>query len=160
MAWLPIPGYEGFEASEDGQIRKDGVIVPQYRMSHGYMRVGVGPGKRQTVHVLVALAFLGERPAKHDICHKNGDRSDNHASNLRYGTRAENIADTMAHGRVPRGSRHHGAKLTEQQVREIKSRIVAGERQASIARSFGIGQDEVSRIKTGKRWAHIEGVAA
>ena len=155
--WKTIPGFDHLEASDQGGVRLNGEIVKQSLMSHGYMRVRVGPGKRETVHKLVALAFLGPKPDGHEVRHLNGDRSDNRAANLAYGTRAENIADTMTHGRVKKGEEHHATRLTEEQVREIKMRALAGENQYELATLFGVGQDQVSRIKTGKRWAHVEG---
>ena len=155
--WKTIPGYDHLEASDQGEIKDNGNIIRQSRMSHGYKRVRVGPGKRETVHKLVALAFLGPKPDGHEVRHLNGDRADNRAANLAYGTRAENIADTMAHGRVKKGETHHASRLTEEQVREIKMRALAGENQHELATLFGLGQDQVSRIKTGKRWAHVDG---
>ena len=155
--WKTVPGFDHLEASDQGGIRCNGEIVKQNRMSHGYMRVRVGPRKRETVHKLVALAFLGHKPDGHEVRHLNGDRADNRAVNLAYGTRAENIADTMAHGRVKKGQTHPASRLAEEQVKEIKMRALAGENQYELATLFGVGQDQVSRIKTGKRWAHVEG---
>lgn len=55
------------------------------------------------------------------------------------------------------GSRNNSAKLNEAAVREIFAMRAAGRTQREIAEAHGVGQTAVSRILTGKRWAHIHG---
>jgi hypothetical protein len=45
-----------------------------------------------------------------------------------------------------------GAKLTDADVLWIR---LDPRSQYAIAKDFGIGQDQVSRIKTRQRWAHL-----
>lgn len=52
----------------------------------------------RSVHQLVAEAFIGDRPPGWHVCHNDGDRSNNRAENLRYGTVSENNLDTVKHG--------------------------------------------------------------
>ena len=52
------------------------------------------------VHELVLLAFVGPRPAMDERCeirHLDGDKTNNHLSNLKYGTVKENAADRKLH---------------------------------------------------------------
>lgn len=58
----------------------------------------LGRGKTRSVHRLVAEAFLGPRPPKCEVLHLNHDPADNRASNLKWGTRGENIAMDYAAG--------------------------------------------------------------
>ena len=44
------------------------------------------------------------------------------------------------------------AKLTEDQVREIKSRYKAGDQQDILAAEFDVNSGHISRIVNGKRW--------
>jgi hypothetical protein len=63
--------------------------------------------------------FIGPRPDGLDVCHNNGDRLDNQVGNLRYGTRSENMLDTVPHGRS-RASRTHcpsGHEFNEENTR-------------------------------------------
>lgn len=54
--------------------------------------------KTQWVHVLVASAHLGERPAGMQVCHNNGNGCDNRVANLRWDTPQGNAADKRKHG--------------------------------------------------------------
>lgn len=57
------------------------------------------------VHRIVALTFIGVPPfAKSEVCHNDGNRRNNHYSNLRWGTRKENVADSIRHGTFLRRS--------------------------------------------------------
>lgn len=55
----------------------------------------------------------------------------------------------------PLGEDHHSAKLTEDQVREIRSRT--SESGAALAREFDVTQSVVSAIRTGKIWKKAGG---
>jgi hypothetical protein len=58
------------------------------------------------VHELVAEAFHGPCPEGQEVRHLNGNRFDNAARNLGYGTALQNAADREAHGRTARGDRN------------------------------------------------------
>lgn len=55
-------------------------------------------------HSLVAAAFIGPRPpvppgeARIEVRHMDGNRTNNHAANLRYGTSRQNTLDSIEHG--------------------------------------------------------------
>jgi len=69
---------------------------------------------------------------------------------LFLGTRADNAADRNAKGRSSR----HNAKLTAQQVREIREDKGI---QRQIAERFGICQAQVCRIKRAYQWVPTKG---
>lgn len=54
-----------------------------------------------------------------------------------------------------RGSLNPAAKLDDQQVRQIKLRLLAGESNAAIARTVGVHPTTISEIKTGKTWRRV-----
>lgn len=56
---------------------------------------------------------------------------------------------------APKGEQHHHAKLTNSDVLEIRRRDAAGESRAAIAASFGIVPPTVSKISSGRSWAHL-----
>lgn len=57
--------------------------------------------------------------------------------------------------RMPIGSKHANAKLTEADVIEIRRRYSNGEHQTKIAKFFGIHQGNVHYIIARKTWTHI-----
>ena len=80
------------DVSEDGKVIRDverDYVYKQDCNSDGYLTVRVRH-VRTTVHRLVALAFLGERPEGMVIDHIDRDKTNNHISNLRYCSLSEN----------------------------------------------------------------------
>lgn len=69
------------------------------------------------VHILVAEAFIGPRPKNADVCHYDDDKSNNAVENLRYGTRSENVHDSVRNGTHPGARKTHclrGHEFTQQ----------------------------------------------
>jgi hypothetical protein len=114
------------------------------------------------VHRLVCEAFEGLPPSPdHEVRHLDGDRLNNHATNLRWGTRQENVRDTIRHGRawsqdpnrdIRRGSRIGTAKLTEADVVEIRAMRSGGATMASIGLRFGVSRTCIGHVIGGKTW--------
>ena len=111
--------------------------------------------KRRPVHKLVAEAFLGPCPPGMEVCHWDGNKQNNKVSNLRYDTRKNNHADKKRHGTDPSGMRHGRAKLTDDQVREIRRLRTEGVSQQDLARQFGVCRPLISYIEHRKIWDHI-----
>jgi len=53
------------------------------------------------------------------------------------------------------GEKNGCAKLTEDDVREIRRRYAGGETQAALGREYGVGQTTISWIVNRKHWRHI-----
>ena len=73
------------------------------------------------------------------------------------GTQADNLQDAFARGRLNnQGEQHGNAKLTEENIFEIlhllKTTTLS---QRVIGERFSVGQDQISRIKNGKRWGYV-----
>lgn len=167
--WKPIdwlPG--GYEVSDEGQIcnSKRHIIVP-VTSSTGYLQIRLMcNGKRLTrsVHRLVARAFLGECPCGYEVNHKDGGRVNAKLENLEYVTRQQNLVHGFARRRAlgeyppkdrPRGEQVSSAKLTENQVREIRSLALTKLSFAEIGRRFGVTQPNVAAIVKRRKWQHI-----
>jgi len=162
------------EINKDYMISSDGQVVSRKRLkplkmtpvinSDGYPQVLIyTSGKRLTrpVHRLVAEAFLPPRPTPtHQVNHRNGIRTDNRAENLEWVTGGENIRHSfrVLGKKAARGEAKGNAKLTETQVREIRSRWAAREAQKKIAADYGVSQTLISRIALGKAWAWMGGL--
>lgn len=84
--------------------------LKQQPNAHGYPSVRMivdGKRKRCLVHKLVAAKYLPGRPSpSHEIRHLDGDKNNNHHTNLGWGTRKDNADDRERHGRTSRGIKH------------------------------------------------------
>jgi hypothetical protein len=108
-----------------------------------------------TVHSLVLAAFVGPRPAGMDGRHLDGNPANNRVENLAWGTRKQNQEDMVAHGRSTRGTRAHGAILTEAAVREIRALRQQGLTYKKIAERLETTFEAVRGVLTGRTWAWL-----
>lgn len=75
---------------------------------------------------------------------------------LRLGTQRENIDDMVNKGRSLIGERNNKAKVTDEQVIEIRALYHSGQfTQASLAQRFGLKQPQVSSIILRQSWKHL-----
>lgn len=166
--WRTVPGYPAYEVSVDGLVRRcqgfrcrraRRVLVPFIR-PNGYAQILLyqgGKRRRFGVHQLVALAFLGPKPSpQHEVAHLDGQRLNNHVSNLAWLLHSENERHKDLHGTRLRGSQIHGAKLTEAQVVLIRQALAVGIRQCALAQTYGVSDSTVSLIARGKTWRHVQ----
>ncbi|WP_301121090.1 NUMOD4 motif-containing HNH endonuclease [Mycolicibacterium fortuitum] len=106
--WEPIPGYEELYAvSNHGRVKsldkfgRRPRILRQNVKHHGYRTVCLYQHSRQRrfmIHRLVLEAFVGPCPDGMECCHNDGNTSNNHLSNLYWGTRIDNAQDRIRHG--------------------------------------------------------------
>ena len=165
--WRRVPGFSMYEVSDEGNIRsiKRPNGLKTKVNDRGYRRVGVwadGATGPQTVslHSLVLFAFEGPRPSpKHVSRHLNGNKLDNRAMNLAWGTARENWEDSLAHGVAQIGARHPRAKLTEEQVNTIRA-LLGTITHKSLARRYGVCKATVSHIAAGRNWKSLEEVTS
>lgn len=164
-----IPEFPNYSVTEDGWIwskkrpHTHGGFLTLRVASHGYKYVMLcKDGKRITklVHTLIASAFLGPCPKGMECRHLNGDRLDNRIANLKWGTRGENSLDAIKHGThvglKKKGTAHHNAKLTENQVRLIFNSYHDGAHtQQELANYFDVGRSTVEDIIHKRTWGHL-----
>jgi len=80
-------------------------------------------------------------------------------AHLFLGTLADNTYDMLAKGRYRRvpavGERVNTARLTAEQVRELRRLWAAGESFASLARRYGVGESTAAYAAKRKSWKHL-----
>ena len=176
--WKAIPGFPGYEISDHGGVRSywgrisNGIgkgcrmvlsLCPQkyfgqYIGSSGYIQVRLrrdGRGYNKRVHQMILEVFVGPCPPGLDACHEDGNRLKNRLDNLRWDTRKSNIRDTKRHGTAPIGVKHGMAKLTEEEVIEIRRLHAIGLFHREIAVMFNVCPGTVGQIIRRKIWLHI-----
>lgn len=113
--WLPIAGYEDkYAVSSHGRVKSLAREVWNghtfARLPERVMKTSNGnhypkvvlrdgeSGKKVYVHDLVLAHFVGERPENAYARHLDDDKTNNHVSNLRWGTPSENSYDKVRNG--------------------------------------------------------------
>lgn len=115
--WKDIKGYDGYyQVSNFGRVKRTSFyyvdkyghkrcrkekILSQIKNRHGYLLVHLSKDnvKRHIyVHRLVACSFIENPENKPQVNHKNGNKSDNHVSNLEWNTRSENMKHAYVNG--------------------------------------------------------------
>jgi len=143
----------------------------------GYGRFNPTRAKRIVAHRMTWELTYGPIPISGGyhgtcICHHCDNRPCCNPSHLFLGAQADNIADMVAKGRQrggagerhwfnihpelrPRGERHGLSKLTEAQVREIRTIVASGIRHGTVGTMFGIDKETVGRIWRRQAWRHV-----
>ncbi len=152
---------------KDGRpLRVAGRVLLANPNSRGYPRVTLnrnGVSRWATVHSLVARAYL-PKPARaissrrngFVVNHRDGDKLNNHVSNLEYVASTANIYHARAAGLLSaKGARNNKSKVTDDMVREIRVAYSRGETQMNLAAEYGIDQTSISRIVRRDSWTHV-----
>lgn len=90
-------------------------------------------------------------PPRHHACHTCDNPPCVNPKHLYPGTPMDNVRDKMKRGRQPKGENHYAAKLSDQEVIDIKAAHASGVWQADLAREYGVDSSHVSDIIRGKR---------
>lgn len=124
---------------------------------YGQDRDGYGVVGWEKAHVRVCRTIHGERPPdKDEVAHSCGQRACINPRHLRWATSQENADDTLIHGTraAIQGERMWKAKLTERQIRAIRSQ--ADDRTLTeLARDYGVSPSNILLILKGKTWRHV-----
>ena len=171
--WKDIQGYEGFyQVSNFGEVKSldrylftnngkkrkfIGKQLKKDKSNCGYFRVQLWKNqikKSESIHRLVAFAFINNIDNKTQVNHKNGLKSDNCVENLEWSTSSENMQHSYDNGfnNGPKGEKNGQSKLNEENVFEIRKMLDLKIKQIIIAKNFGVSISTISHIKTGKKW--------
>lgn len=180
MEWRSIEGLSRYEVSDTGLVRlavnvmmppggvsgvqgvrfKKGKLLSPLNKKDGrlgyFLRTDSGRNINILMHRLVGLAFVPNPSGKKFVCHKDGDRRNNSAQNLYWGTPKESALDMWKHGTILKGERAPANVLSVGQVLQIRERLKAGYTPKEIAPDFGVGATTICAIKTGQNWAWLK----
>lgn len=170
--WTPVVGYEGmYEVSNAGSIRSmermkiqrnrwgmtsarvNAKLLKTTKTRTGYIDVQLckdGVVKHHLIHRLVAHAFISQSDMQ--VNHKDGNKQNNHLSNIEYCTASENqIHRSQVLGKCI-GDSSASSKLTEKQVHLIR----ADKRTLkAIAADYAVSFTTIHAVKSRKTWGHV-----
>lgn len=133
------------------------LIWPFARYQNGYA-VAVSEGKTTNASNIMCSKAHGDAPSGRPFalhtCN-NGPGGCVHPRHLRWDSQAANMMDSVIAGTRCRGEDQHAAKLTEDDVRQIRS-LKGSIMQKDIASQFGVDPETVRRIQKRKAWAWLE----
>jgi hypothetical protein len=126
------------------------LIYPSIPGRKGYPRIYVREmGATGHAHRLVWFLLHGFIPVGMCVMHKCDNRRCVNPIHLSLGTNCDNQRDMRKKGRgfqLPSGEQSYVAKLTDQDIREIRSAASAGRSYSEMARRFRIHPSHVSRV--------------
>jgi DNA gyrase subunit B/topoisomerase-4 subunit B len=156
--WKDVKGYEGiYEASTTGHVRiKPGANSPEYVKKRGFVIPDLkyftdkhnrlkcvfvkrdGSRHLTSPHRLVAWTFLPNPANLREVNHIDGNPQNNDVSNLEWVSSSENKHHAVRMGLMLSGEAHPQAKLTNDQVTELKIRVLSGEHIKDLAEEFNV----------------------
>tara|TARA_R110000737_G_scaffold69272_1_gene97718 strand:- start:30 stop:512 length:483 start_codon:yes stop_codon:yes gene_type:complete len=153
-----------YEVTKEGQIISHSISGKQmvlstsqstkYKMVSLYLN---GVTVNKYVHRLVAEQYCERPEGCNEVDHIDGDKFNNHADNLEWVTRAENMSRAYDANLIDcRGTNSALSKTNESDVIEMRRLWDLREmKQGELSEMFNISRTQVSAIVNRKQWKHI-----
>lgn len=167
--WKWIKDYEGFyQISNFGRAKsfnprytKPRILTPVLH-KNGYLHICLrrnSKSKNFSIHRLVAEAFIPNPENKLTVNHKDGNKFNNCVENLEWATSSENSRHAIEIGIQKVGEERFGAKLTEDQVREIRKIYIRGNEEygaPALARKYGVHSGTIYNVLHGNNYKNVD----
>lgn len=159
--------YPNYEISNLGHLRnkKTNRILKPSTNPQGYLIMVVKLVKEQPIkgviiHRAVAETFIENTYNKEQVNHIDGNKHNNSVVNLEWCTRSENMKHAVLTGlrttHYCDGEKAFGAKLTKENVSEIKKLYFRGKcTQKTLAKMFGCSRENIGAIVRGYSWKNV-----
>lgn len=180
--WKEIEGSLGYAISNLGRLKRlerkiwnvynnsynhygETILKCSTNNSKGYVRLTISYGidrvdykVTESIHRLVAKAFIPNPDNKPEVNHKDGVKTNNCVDNLEWCTTQENFEHkykVLKSFKQSKGQLHTCAKLTEEQVLTIPD-LLKKYTIKQVAQKLGVGATTISEIKAGRSWRHLD----
>lgn len=135
-------------------------ILKPKNNKHGYLFVimsNFGKDVTARVHKLVASAFIPNIDNLPIINHKDGNKLNNHISNLEWCTHVHNAIHAIENNLrdTAHGERIPNSTLKDSDIPEIFAKKKSGLLNKEIGAIYNIDESTITRILNGKAWKHI-----
>ena len=125
-------------------------LLTPIELDNGYFKVGLATGdgnhEQHLVHVLVARHYIPNPYNHSQVNHKDGDKANNHESNLEWCTCAQNTLHAFQHGLRP-------GYMSADDKEKYLQQVLAGDSVPELAQSIGRAPETLSKMlrETAKR---------
>ena len=152
--WKAVVSNELYEVSSMGNVRRVGGRQLKPTLSYGYELVHLRgeKGRLHRVHRLVTTAFIPNPNNYPEVNHIDGNRRNNHLSNLEWVTKTMNMQHAARTGLQPVGTKCYNAKLNDDKVRQIRASNLS---YSKLAAQFHVSRALIGIVKLGQTWKHV-----
>lgn len=157
--WKDVTGFDNYQVSNCGRLRNKTTlhILKLTLNRRGYQRTTLqqnGKKCQVVVHRLVAKEFKPNENADNlTVNHIDGNKLNNHIDNLEWLTNKENLKHADDAGlRNIKGEKHHEAKLTEDDVLNIRN---SNESITVLAEYYNMTYQAIYKVRKRLSWKHI-----
>ncbi len=145
----PTPLHERFDAKYIA-VGSDGCWPWTSSVNcNGYGKISVSRSTWTLAHRVSWELHHGAIPDGMFVCHHCDNPLCVNPDHLFLGSHEDNMRDMVEKGRSLSGERHNMAKLTNEQVTDIRS-LAGAMPQAAIGARFGVSQGHISRLLCGE----------
>ncbi len=147
--------------SESGGIFRDGKELSTSLTNKGYKthRATINKERKHiSIHRAVALLYVPNPNNLPQVNHIDGDKLNNHYTNLEWVTNKQNRTHAMENGLHRVGVDVPNCKLTEDDVKYIRENYIPKHPEyggVALSKKFNVGSAQISRIANNKRWKHL-----
>lgn len=168
--WKPIDGLSGYYISNDGRVKADSIatkwgernknypkrFINTWKSKTGYNYIDISICRNKTrflLHRLVAIYFIPNPENKPHINHIDGNKDNNHYTNLEWCTAKENLKHARDFGlNNSIGVNNKMAKFNNQQIIDIR---LSKKTITEIAKEYDAAIATISRIKSNHIYKNI-----
>lgn len=162
--WSIVKDFPNYKISEIGEVVNlttgKNVATPLHQ--HGYLCVRLwnkGKTRLCKIYRLLAIQFIPNPENKREVNHLDGNRMNHSLSNLEWTTASENmkhaVKNGLSKGQFKKGFDHQKAKLSKEDVYEIRRLRESGMKHRLIGEKFNITMDHACRIANKKLYSYV-----
>lgn len=154
MAYKVLKGFEKYVFFDDGRVwsrSKHHFMNPCINVD-GYPQTMFNR-KSKTVHRLIAMAFVQNPHNYTEVNHIDGNKQNNHFTNLEWCTRSHNVKHTYKLKlNSQKGEQNGNSKLTANQVKNIRQMLKRGFSHAELAKKYNVTSTTIRDIHLRNTW--------
>lgn len=176
--WKEITNSKSYAVSNQGRVKRlerqewnkhnncystyrEHILEQSTNNTKGYCRIRIvyldGIDKTESVHVLVAEAFIPNPNNLPQVNHKDGIKTHNYVENLEWCSQSENMRhsiDILGNIHGTQGEDCNFAVLKEEQVLQIPT-LMLTKTQLDISKLFNVSPTTITEIVSGRSWKHL-----